>query len=148
MSILNAFINEVVPVLEHKAAVATSAAPLVTTYVDTRKTGHRFTLIAILGDMASETIDVAIFKASDSSGTGAASLKAATQLAASATANDNKAVIVEIEASEIDLAKPFIAGRCVTGSTVGGVVGLVLLMSGQHHGPGSDDNTNVLEVKR
>lgn len=145
--ILNAMISEVVSLLEHKVGTATST-PLVTTYVDTRKTGHRFTAIALLGDMANETIDVAIFKASDSSGTGAVSLKAATQLAGGVTSNDNQAVIVEIDSSEIDLAKPFIAVQCTTGGATGGVVGLVLLMAGQHHGPISDNNTRVLEVKR
>lgn len=77
-----------------------------------------------LGDMANETIDLAIYQAQDGSGTGAKVLKAATQLAASASANDSKQVLISADPARLDTDNgfTFVALRAVTGNTTGGSV--------------------------
>lgn len=109
-----------------KSGTATSTA-LVSQYFDCSDGDfRRFLATFLTGDMAAETIDCAIVKASDSSGTGVAVLKGATQLAAHATNNDHKSIRINLAASDIDAAKPFIAVRIVTGSTTGGDCGMTL----------------------
>ncbi len=53
-----------------------------------------------LGDMANETIDC-IVETCDSGGTNNVTLKAATQLAGSASANDSKQIVVAINVDEM-----------------------------------------------
>lgn len=75
-----------------------------------------------LGDMANETIDFKIEQATDSGGTGAKDLKAATQLAASAAANDNKQVQISVTTDKLDGENGFVwvRIRAVTGGATGG----------------------------
>lgn len=135
-------------VLIAKAGTA-SSTPLVTSYVAVTN-APKIWLVAVLGDMAAETIDVALYQATDTSGTSAKSLKAATQLAAHASNNDNKVIVIGVDAAELDLANGFVtvAGRCVTGGATGGAVGLVVLGSSLRYGPASlVDSSDVVEVK-
>lgn len=78
--------------------------------------------ILFLGDIASETIDFKIQQASDSSGTGAKDLKASTQLAASASANDSKQLQISVRADKLDRANSFtyVRIRAITGGATGG----------------------------
>lgn len=146
MFVPNAYISEYMALLGSKVGTANST-PLVMTYV--QPVGRRVLLIASLGDMANETIDIAIYKASDASATGAASLKAATQLAASATANDNKQVYIDLAEQEMDTAKPFLAGRCVTSGATGGVVSLTLLQTLWREQNVLDvHNASLVQIKR
>ena len=135
-------------VLAAKAGTA-SSTPLVTSYVSAAN-AQKLLAVAVLGDMASETIDVAIYQATDASGTSAKSAKAATQLSAHASNNDNKVILIQLDPADLDLdyGFTFVAVRCVTGNTVGGAVGLVLLGDGLRYGPGSlVDNAAVVEIK-
>lgn len=135
-------------VLAAKAGTANST-PLVTAYVSPANAG-RITLFAVLGDMAAETIDVALYQATDTSGTSAKSLKAATQLAANASNNDNKVIVISVDPADLDADNGFVtvAGRCVTGNTAGGPVGLLVLGSELRFAPGSlVDNAAVVEIK-
>lgn len=144
----NIQLAEQAAVLAVKAGTANST-PLVTPYVSAALVDSAM-LVAALGDMAAETIDVAIYQATDASGTNAKSAKAATQLAAHATNNDNKAVVIGIRKEELDLANgfSFIAGRCVTGNTTGGPVGLTVLGGDLRYGPAAGvDSSAVAEVK-
>lgn len=125
-----------------------SSTPLVTSYVSAKNVGE-ITLIAHLGDMASETIDVALYQATSSGGGSAKSLKAATQLAASASANDSKQVIITARADELDVdgGFSFVAGRCVTGGATGGTVTLIVLGSDIRYAPASNiDNSSVVQI--
>lgn len=135
-------------VLTAKAGTANST-PLVTPYVSAANAG-RITLFAVLGDMASETIDVALYQATDTSGTSAKSLKAATQLGAHASNNDNKVIVISVDPADLDADGGFVtvAGRCVTGGATGGAVGLTVLGSELRFAPGSlVDNAAVVEIK-
>jgi len=137
---------EDVAVLARSTGAATST-PLVTTYVSAGNSG-RITLVAMLGDMANETIDIAIWQGKGGS-TDAKSLKAATQLSGSASANDSKTVIVSVDANDIDVDGGFthVAGRCVTGAGVGGTVTLLLLGSDLRYGPASlVDAAEVIQI--
>lgn len=124
-------------VLAHTAGTANST-PLVTSYVSAKNCG-RINLIARLGDMASETIDIAIYQATDTSGTSAKALKANTQLAASASANDNSVHVISVDANDLDIAGGFytVAGRIVTGAGTGGTCTIVVLGSDLRFAPGS-----------
>lgn len=126
-----------------------SSTPLVTSYADAKNV-DTIMLVASLGNMAAETIDVALYQATDTSGTSAKSLKAATQLAAHATNNDNKIVVVSVRKEELDLANGFdcVAGRIVTGGATGGTCGLTVLGGDLRYGPASAvDAAEVVEVK-
>lgn len=115
--------------LAHTVGTA-SSTPLVTSYVSAKNCG-RINLIARLGDMAAETIDIAIYQATDTSGTGGKSLKANTQLASSAAANDNSVHIISVDANDMDVDGGFftVAGRIVTGAGTGGTCTIVVLGS-------------------
>jgi HK97 family phage major capsid protein len=97
----------------------------------------------------SETIDVALYQATDTSGTGAKSLKAITQLAASAAANDSKQVIVSARADELDVDGGFscVAVRIVTGGATGGTVNGQVWGSDIRYQPAANvDNASVVQI--
>jgi hypothetical protein len=125
-----------------------SSTPLVSSYVSAKNVGE-ITAVVHLGDMASETIDVALYQATDTSGTGAKSLKAITQLAASAAANDSKQVIVSARADELDVDGGFscVAVRIVTGGATGGTVNGQVWGSDIRYQPAANvDNASVVQI--
>ena len=83
-----------------------------------------------LGDMASETIDLGV-ETCDSDGTSNAVDiigKQATQLAASATANDNKQVVIYVKS--VDLIannKRYVRGTMITGGATGGPASCIVI---------------------
>src|SRR6185369_12650835 len=104
-----------------------NSTPLVSSYVSAKNCGE-ISAVVHLGDMANETVDVALYQATSSGGASAKSLKAITQLAASASANDSKQVVITARADELDVdgGFSFVAVRIVTGGATGGTVtGLV-----------------------
>lgn len=106
---------------------AASSTPLISQYFDASKgTFRKFLATFLTGDMAAEDIDCTIVKASASDGTGKATLKASTTLASHATDNDHKSIRINLAASDIDAAKPFIALQIITGNTAGGDCGMML----------------------
>jgi hypothetical protein len=103
--------------------------------------------IALLGDMAAETID---FKAyyCDSDGTNATALKSATQLAAHASNNDNKQILINVRVEELPISKRYLKFGLVTGSSTGGPACVVALGCRPRYGPANDDKlSSVVEVK-
>jgi len=111
-------------------AVVTGTAnstPLTTSWVDTKDV-HELMGIAYFGDMASETIDFKIEQATDSSGTGAKDLKAATQRSASASANDSKQIVISAMSDKLDSNNGFryVRLRAVTGGATGGAANLAI----------------------
>jgi hypothetical protein len=134
---------EELAMMAHAVGTA-SSTPLVTSYVSAKNFG-RALLIARLGDMASETVDVAIYQGQGGS-TNAKSLKAATQLAAHASNNDNGILLIGVDLNDLDVANGFthIAGRIVTGGVTGGTCTLVLLGGDCRFGPASLVDGTVL----
>lgn len=123
-------------IMAHSVGTA-SSTPLVNTYTTAKNMG-RINVIARLGDMASETIDIAIYQATDGSGTGAKALKAATQLAASAGGNDNTIHVLSVDTNDLDIAGGFgfVAGRIVTGGATGGTCTLICIGTELRYAPG------------
>jgi hypothetical protein len=125
-----------------------SSTPLVSSYVSA-KHAQQLMLIVHLGDMAAETIDVAIFQATSGAGAGAKSAKAIVQLAASAGANDSKQVVIAMRTDELDVdgGFSFVAARIVTGGATGGTVTGVILGGDLRFGPASlVDNASVVQI--
>lgn len=123
-------------VLAHAAGTA-SSTPLVTSYAAAANCG-RINLLVRLGDMANETIDIALYQGQGGA-TNAKSLKASTQLAASAAANDNTVHVISVDANDLDIESGFthVAGRVVTGAGTGGSVAIFVLGSDLRYGPAS-----------
>jgi hypothetical protein len=140
-------VGEALPVLGSKVGTATST-PLISGAISMIDAGQVLCCFH-LGDMAAETIDCKV-QTCDSDGTSnAADLKAATQLAAHATNNDNKVIVIAVRQDElIASGKKHIRMHCVTGSTVGGTVCLAAVGANTKYGPGSDyDASAVVQVK-
>jgi hypothetical protein len=88
---------------------------------------HQALGIALLGNMAAETIDFAAYTC-DSDGNNAAELKDTTQLAAHASNNDNKQLVISVRTEElIASGKTHIKFGLVTGNTTGGPAAVVAL---------------------
>lgn len=127
-----------------------NSTPQVSDYID-MSLFHQATFIFALGDMASETIDARVQEATDSSGTGAKALKSATQLAAHATNNDNKQIVITVRQEDLDRDNDFthVAGRLVTGNTTGGPACCIGIGHDPVYGPASDDDlATVVEIER
>ena len=116
-----------------------------TTVVDLSKY-HQVLGIALLGNMASETIDFAAYRCA-SDGSSPVSLKASTQLAASASANDSKQLLINVTADElIASGARYVKFGLVTGGATGGPVTVVALGVDPRFGAVSQPAT-VLETK-
>src|SRR5262245_27810973 len=120
-----------------------------TDVVDMSKWGQALG-VALLGDMAAETIDFRCYTCA-SDGSGAVQLKAATQLAAHASNNDNKQVEINVRAEEVISAsnqtKQFVKFGLVTGGATGGPACVVALGLKPRFGPATDDDlASVVEV--
>lgn len=142
---------------EHVGVVATVDPKTVvnvaqlTDVVDLSK-WHSVIFIFLTGDMAAETIDCSIQYCDADGVTNVGTLKAATQLAASATANDNAQVILECNASDlmqISETKRYVRGRMITGGVAGGPAAVIALGYGPKTGvAGDNDLASVLEIAR
>lgn len=117
-----------------------------TGYVSMAQHGQAL-VIASTGNMAAETIDVKVYQAQDGSGTGEKLLKAATQLAAHASNNDSKQVVVNVRAEDLDTDNGFthIRAGAVTGSSSGGVMD-ILILAGDSRVEPATDAASVVEV--
>lgn len=105
--------------------------------------------IACTGDMASETIDFAAYKC-DSDGSNPASMKAATQLAASASANDNSQVVIVLRPADmngVSEASRYVKFGLVTGGATGGPASVVVLGIPRQGIASAVDLSTVKEIK-
>ena len=124
-----------------------SSTPLAGTAADLSKF-DQVAFIFCLGDMASETIDC-IVESCDSNGANNASLKAATQLAAHASNNDSKQIVINVRASDlIASGKRYARGKITTGGATGGTCTIVAV-GGEQRNPPTDveDASSVVEIK-
>src|SRR5688572_3095926 len=89
---------------------------------------HEVMFVFMLGNMAAETIDCEVRESDASGGTYTTlSGKAATQLAAHASNNDNKQVVINVKSNELSTGKRYIKGRLITGGATGGPAACVAL---------------------
>src|SRR5262249_28249569 len=103
--------------------------------------------IALLGDMAAETIDFKCYTC-DSDGSNATALTSATQLAAHATNNDNKQIVLNVKSDHVTNTERSVRSGLVTGGATGGPACVVALGFRPVYGPATDDDlTSVVEVK-
>ncbi len=111
------------------------------------KNFHECMGVALLGNMASETIDFAVYTC-DSDGNNATELKDATQLAAHASNNDNKQIVINVKSQDLAAAnKRYIKFGLVTGSNTGGPASVVALGVSPRFAPASDSDLNtVVEI--
>jgi hypothetical protein len=109
---------------------------------------HQALGIALLGNMAAETIDFKCYTC-DSDGSNASALKAATQLAASATANDNAQVAINVRAEDLQAtSKRYVKFGLVTGGATGGPAAAIALGVDARLDMASADNlASVKQVK-
>lgn len=102
-----------------------------------------------VGDMANETIDCGV-ESCDSDGTSnAADItgKQATQLTASASANDNKQIVIALKSTDlIASGKRYCRGTMVTGNTTGGPASCVVLGIGRYGPSDAGDLSSVVQV--
>lgn len=101
-----------------------------------------------LGDMAAETIDCVV-ETCDSNGANNVTLKAATQLAAHASNNDNKVIVIGVDENELNASgKAYVRGKITTGGATGGTCTIAALGVEPRYGIAGDvDNSAVVEIK-
>lgn len=104
--------------------------------------------ILLLGDMASETIDFKLQESATSGGTYTdISGKTATQLAAHASNNDNKQIVINLKAPELSAGMRYVKARAITGGATGGPACVVALGMKPKFGPASDDDlADVVQI--
>ena len=129
------------------AAATASSTPLAGAVVKMDE-WNRALVIFRLGDMASETIDC-IVEAVDSGGNNGVTIKSATQLAASASANDNKFIVIAVEQNDVArTGLGYIRGKITTGNVTGGLCQVIVLGVGARYGLASEyDSSSVVEIK-
>lgn len=104
--------------------------------------------IALLGNMAAETIDFRALSC-DSDGSNAAAItgRAATQLAAHASNNDNKQLIINLRDSDLLASgKQYVKFGLVTGGATGGPASVTVLGAPRQGIGATNDLASVLEI--
>jgi len=109
---------------------------------------HQVLAIAMLGDMAAETIDFTAYIC-DSDGSNATELKAAAQLSAHASDNDNKQIAIQVRADELGpLGKRYVKFGLVTGNTTGGAASVAVIgVDGRYQPEADNDLSSVVQIK-
>jgi hypothetical protein len=126
----------------------TNSTQRVTGAIDVSKWDQLF-FVFQTGDMANETFDCGV-ETCDSDGTSNAvdiTGKQATQLAASASANDSKQIVIAVKAADlIANGKRYCRGTMVTGNTTGGPAACVVLGTAKYGPSDSSDIASVVQV--
>lgn len=151
----SAWLAEQIAVVATKVGAPLAATPLETAYI---KLGDKFRKVMAICNMglpkSDADVDVAVWQASASDGTGEAILKAATQRGGHATDNDNKIIIVEVDMDDVeagDASKPWVALRMTisTEETTPTAACLVMLAGDARNQPLADiDDSDIVEIKR
>jgi hypothetical protein len=141
-SIGNLRLSEVVAVVATLDPVTMANVAKTTDWVDTGSF-ESVAFILMLGDMANEAIDFKLEQATAADGVTKKDLVAATQLAASAAANDGGQIILETRAEELDQANGyrFVRASGVTGGATGGPAAIIGLGVNARYGVGTDLST-------
>jgi hypothetical protein len=105
--------------------------------------------IALTGDMASETITFKAYKC-DAAGSNRTELKAAAQLAANASTNDNSQIVIAVRASDLNAITEdsrYVTFGLVTGGATGGVCSVLALGVPCYGLASANDLSTVKEIK-
>jgi hypothetical protein len=141
----NAKLREILPVVGVLSAITTANVEKFTNVIDM---ANHLQVVAVLslGDMASETIDFKCYTC-DSDGSNPTALTSATQLAASASANDNKQIVMNVRSGDLlATSKQYIKFGLVTGGATGGPACVVVLAQ-PRQGPAADqDLSSVVQL--
>jgi hypothetical protein len=139
--------SEVAIVAGFVGPATVNTTPILSSAVDMSKF-RRAMFILALGDMASETIDFKLQWSATSGGTYAdVTGKAITQLAASASANDNAQCIINLDAADLPAGAQFVKGRAITGGATGGSACILGIGMDPTYGPASTDKSaSVLQI--
>lgn len=123
-----------------------SSTPLAGTAASLAKFGKALVIFRT-GDMASETIDC-IVERCESNGSSNATLKSATQLAAHASNNDSKVIVIAVDANELaGTDQEHIRGKITTGGATGGTCSIAVIGIEARYGPaGDNDDSAVVEI--
>lgn len=144
----NVSLGEGLAVVGVAAPATTNSTPRVTGAIDVSK-WDQVLFVFQLGDMANETFDCGV-QTVDSDGTSNAvdiAGKQATQLAANASANDNKQIVIAIKSADlIANGKRYVRGRMVTGNSTGGPAAIVALGTGRYGPSDANDLASVVQV--
>lgn len=124
-----------------------SNTELFTDVVDMSKF-HQVLAIAMLGNMAAETIDFKAYTCA-ADGSAAVQLKAVTQLPAHATDNDGKQVEIQVRADELGpLGKQYVKFGLVTGGATGGSASVAVIgVDGRYQPEADNDLSSVVQIK-
>ena len=102
--------------------------------------------ILLLGDMAAETIDFSLQTDSAAAfNVDVQTLVAATQLAAHASNNDSKQIVLQAVVEKMKPGHRYLRARGITGNTTGGPAAIILL--GEPRYSSEANLASVLEVK-
>lgn len=109
---------------------------------------HQVLGIALIGNVAAETVDFKAYSC-DSGGTTAVSLKVCTQLAAHASNNDNTQLVINVRAEDLQAStQRYIKFGLVTGGATGGPCAVLALGVDPKFSPASDsDLASVQQIK-
>lgn len=104
--------------------------------------------VAMIGNVAAETVDFKCYTC-DSDGSNAAALtgKAATQLAAHATNNDSKQLVINVRDSDmVASGKQYVKFGVVTGGATGGPAAILVLGEPRQGNATDADNASVVQI--
>jgi hypothetical protein len=137
--------NEAWKVIGVRSPAAMANVQVLSDVVDMSK--YRAVLaILLLGDMAAETIDFSLqTDSAQAFNVDVQTLVAATQLAANATNNDNKQIVLQAVVEKMKPGHRFLRARAITGNTAGGPASIILL--GEPRYSNEANLVSVLEVK-
>lgn len=137
-------VNEMLKLAASRNISTMNSTPAVTAAVD-MSLFKKVYAVLVLGDMANETVDFRLESAAADNFSGTVTTRvAATQLAANASNNDNKQIILELDNSQV-AGDRYVRGRGVTGNTTGGNV--AMLIFGVPFDSTTDNAESVVEIK-
>lgn len=123
---LNAKISEGLKLISILSPQTVANTPVYSTAIDMSKFDRVYAVFG-LGNMAAETIDCSLEQDSAVGFGSPSALVAATQLAAHATNNDNKQIILEAKAEDLAAGETHVRAKVVTGGATGGPVSVMIL---------------------
>lgn len=144
---LNAKLRELLPLVGVLSPATTANSERFSTVVDMGANIQAIAVVA-LGDMASETIDAKLY-ACDSDGSNAVALtsNSATQLAAHASNNDNKQILINIRSDDLlSSGKRYVKLGVVTGGATGGPVAAFILAQPRSGNAATVDLSSVVQL--
>lgn len=151
---MNAWIAEYVALMDSIVGIPLTATPLATAWIEMGDKIRKLMGVCDVGEPATTTtIQVSMYQASDNSGTGAVSLKAASEIGAHATDNDDKIVIIEVDMDDVEAGDPtktFVQMRLTAGTANYTLAASLMLFGGdiRNQRAVDIDDSDILEIIR